>query len=76
MGFPAGKGIENMESREVPSSPVRLSRDVRTFARRDHKGDAVPALGPSLKPKRGALQSYQRRPVDLGRIVLAWEMKP
>jgi hypothetical protein len=57
----------------------------RPFARRDNKGllwllngDKVIELyrGPSLKTERGARQNYQCRPDDLGRIVLAWKLKP
>ena len=29
-----------------------------------------------IETERGARQSYRRRPVDLGRVVLAWELKP
>jgi hypothetical protein len=29
-----------------------------------------------IETERGARQSYQRRPVEVGRVVLAWELKP
>jgi len=29
-----------------------------------------------IETERGARQSYRRRPVEVGRVVLAWELKP
>jgi hypothetical protein len=30
---------------------------------------------PIIEPLGGARQTYQRRPVEVGRVVLAWELK-
>jgi hypothetical protein len=58
----------------------------RPFARVDHLGLTWLLNGGSVRElhrdraiietERGALQSYQRRPVDLDRVVLAWELAP
>jgi hypothetical protein len=58
----------------------------RPFARIDHlgllwllKGGAVVDLHRDraiLQTESGALQTYRRRPVEVGRVVLAWELVP
>jgi hypothetical protein len=49
----------------------------RPFARRDHKGLLwLLNGGKIIEVDRGRVrQSYQRRPVEVGRIVLAWKLK-
>jgi hypothetical protein len=59
----------------------------RHFARRDHKGGLLWLLNGGkiielqrdraiIETERGSRQSYRRRPVEVGRIVLDWELKP
>ena len=56
----------------------------RPFVRSDHKGllwlvngSAIIELnkhGARIQTKKGTPQSYERRPVEVGRVVLAWEL--
>jgi hypothetical protein len=58
----------------------------RPFVRPDHKGllwlvngGTIIELnnhGARIQTKTGAPQSYERRPVEVGRVVLAWELRP
>jgi hypothetical protein len=58
----------------------------RPFARVDHMGLLWLVNGGKIielhrdraiiETERGARQSYRRRPVDLDRVVVAWELKP
>ena len=69
---------------QAPGGAVGAGSQKRPFARHDHKGLLWLVNGGTIvelhrdkaiiENARGIRQSYRRRPVEVGRVVLAWEL--